>query len=336
MNRRLLLLTLALASITALAQTQTTELHTVGTPGPVDKTTQTEDVHFRADVYQRMTVPVRVSGTGPYRFLVDTGADRTAISRELAAHLGLAAGEDAELHSIARQSIVQTATVPSLQLTRKEMKVTDAPLLTTENMGADGILGVDSLRSQRIMFDFEQQTMSIVPSATPDFKDEPGTIVIEANRRNGRLIVTEATANGHSVVVIIDTGSQISLGNPALRRALMGNKKLSASEEIVLESVTGDKLTGDYMLVRELEMGPVGLKDLAIVFANAHIFKQLKLQDRPALLLGMNAMHAFKKVSIDFAAKTLRLVVPEHSALDVQTAEARRIAPPIKTASAGR
>ena len=95
-------------------------------------------------------------------------------------------------------------------------------------------------------------------------------------------------------------------------------------------SVTGDKLTGHYMMVRELQMGPVGLKDLAIVFADAHIFKQLKLEDRPALLLGMNAMRAFKKVSIDFAAKTLRLVVPEHSALDVQTAQVPRTSLPPK------
>jgi len=336
MARQLLLVVLALASGAASAQTRTQELQTVGTPGPVDKTTQTEDVRFRGDGFQRMTVPVRVSGMGPYRFLVDTGADRTAISRELAAHLGLEAGAAAELHSIARESTVQTVTVPSLQLTRRELKVRDAPLLLGENMGADGILGVDSLHSQRIMFDFEKQTMSIVPSATPDFVDEPGTIVVEANRRNGRLIVTEATANGHSVVVIIDTGSQISLGNQALHRALIGNKQLSGSEEVMLESVTGDKLFGDYISVREITMGPVGLNNLAIVFANSHIFKQLKLQDRPALLLGMNAMRAFKKVSIDFAAKRLRLVVPEHSALDTQTADARRALRPMLQPVAGQ
>jgi hypothetical protein len=160
--------------------------------------------------------------------------------------------------------------------------------------------------------------------------------VIEANRRNGRLIVTEATANGHSVVVVIDTGSQITLGNQALHRALLGNKMLNGSEEIVLESVTGDRLIGDYMFVREITMGPVGLKDLAIVFADAHVFKQLKLEDRPALLLGMNAMRAFKKVSIDFAAKTLRLVVPEHSALDAQTAEMRRALRPTMTTTTGQ
>jgi predicted aspartyl protease len=322
MARRLLLLTLALASSAAVAQTRSPQqLQTVGTPGPVDRTTQTEDVRFRTDFFERMTVPVIVSGTGPYRFLVDTGADRTAISRELAAHLGLQAGEAAELHSISRASMVQTADLPSIQLTRRELKVKDAPVLLSANMGADGILGVDSLRSQRIMFDFEKQTMEVVPSASPDFKDEPGTIVVEANRRNGRLIVTEAVANGHSVTVIIDTGSQISLGNQALRRSLRG-KQMSGHEEVMLESVTGDRLAGDYMVVRELSMGPVGLKDLAIVFADAHIFKQLKLDDRPALLLGMNAMRAFKKVSIDFASKKLRMIVPEHSALDVRLADA--------------
>jgi hypothetical protein len=74
------------------------------------------------------------------------------------------------------------------------------------------------------------------------------------------------------------------------------------------------------MMVHDLKMGPVGLKDLAIVFADAHIFKQLKLDKKPALLLGMNAMRAFKKVSIDFAARRLRLVVPEHSELDTKMA----------------
>ena len=115
MARRLLLLTLALASGAAFAQTRTPQqLQPVGTPGPVDKTTQTEDVRFRTDFFQRMTVPVLVSGTGPYRFLVDTGADRTAISRELAARLNLEAGAQAELHSIAKASMVNTATVPRL------------------------------------------------------------------------------------------------------------------------------------------------------------------------------------------------------------------------------
>ena len=59
--------------------------------------------------------------------------------------------------------------------------------------------------------------------------------------------------------------------------------------------------------MRELSLGGVTLTNLAIVFADAHTFKQLGLNQRPALLLGMNAMRAFKKVSIDFANRKFRV-----------------------------
>jgi predicted aspartyl protease len=321
MIRRLLLALTVLAGSPALnAQTATTQLQAVSGPGEIDKTTQTEDVKFRTEAYQRMTVPVRLSGTGPYRFLVDTGADRTAISRQLAAQLKLASGDAAELHSIAGVSTVSTATVPSLQLTRTPVRIVDAPLLDSVNMGADGILGVDSLRSQRVTFDFLAQTMSIVPSATRDFADEPGTIVVQAYRRNGRLVVTDATASGLELTVVLDTGSQVSIGNLALRDRLLRNNLVDGAQEVELQSVTGETLKGEFMFVRELEIGGVTLKNLAVVFADAHTFKQLKLDAKPALLLGMNAMRAFKKVSIDFASRTLRVIVPEHSAADVQMA----------------
>jgi predicted aspartyl protease len=160
-----------------------------------------------------------------------------------------------------------------------------------------------------------------VSSAVPDFEVEPGTIVVQGTRRNGRLILTEATANGRSIVVVIDTGSQISVGNEALRRALLGEKLLKPDQhQVELLSVTGERISGDYMFVREIRIGDVGLKNLAVVFTDAHTFRQLKLDKRPALLLGMNAMRAFKKVSIDFASRKLRVVLPQESSLDLKLA----------------
>jgi len=146
----------ALAAILATsglsAQTRTTTLEAVSGIPDVDKTTQTEDVKFKSDIAQRMTVPVLLGGSGPYRFLVDTGADRTAISREVANRLKFVAGDDASLHSVAGVSTVSTATVPSLQLTRKEIHNINAPLLESANMGADGILGTDSLPRRCLSF----------------------------------------------------------------------------------------------------------------------------------------------------------------------------------------
>src|SRR5262249_4032177 len=122
MNKRLSTAALiAFASGTALAaQPQTLPVEAVSGPPGIDRTTQTEDVKFKSDATQRMTVPVLLSGHGPYRFLVDTGADRTAISREIATRLKFAAGETASLHSVAGVSTVATATVPALQVTSRE------------------------------------------------------------------------------------------------------------------------------------------------------------------------------------------------------------------------
>jgi predicted aspartyl protease len=322
MHRHLLMFTLAaLAGGSASpAQQPAPAQPPAASQSEVDKTGQTEDVKFRNDRFARMTVPVLLAGTGPYRFLVDTGANRTAISRELAAKLKLAAGQSASLHSVTEMSTVSTAMVPDLQFTRRNVRVADAPLLESVNMGADGILGVDSLRSQRVMFDFEGQTMSIVPSRTYDSSSDPGAIVITARTRNGRLIITEAKVNGRRVTVVLDTGSEISVGNSALRRLLVGTKVLDPAHRIEITSVTGGTIAGDYMFVRELEMSGVSITNLAVIFADAHSFKTLNLDRQPALLLGMNALRAFKRVSIDFANKTFKVVLPQSSENNVKMA----------------
>lgn len=323
MIERLVALSLLTVGTALSAQPAMTKLDAVSGEPSIDKVTQTEDVRFKNDLADRMTVPVRLSGSGPYRFLVDTGADRTAISRQLAGRLNLQAGDRAELHSIAGASSVSTAAVPGLQLTRKAVNIAEAAVLDSANMGADGILGVDSLRSERVLFDFEDQTLSIVPSTVPDFLEEPGTIVVRGTRKNGRLVLTDAAANGHSLTVVVDTGSQVSIGNRPLREKLLDRGLINTAQKVEIESVTGEKISGDYMFVRELDIGGVTLKNLAIVFADAHTFKQLGLDRKPALLLGMNAIRAFKKVSIDFANRKFRVVLPEQSSLSFELAQAR-------------
>ena len=322
MMRHSLMLVTALAVVTPLsAQTTTTRFDPVAGVPEIDKTTQTEDLAFK-NRDDRMTVPVRLAGAGPYQFLVDTGADRTAVSRQLVTRLKLPSSGGVELHSISGVSNVGTAKIENVQLTRTPATI-DAAVLDGSNMGADGIVGIDLLSSQRIQFDFEKQTMSIVPSATPEPLEDRGSIVVRAKRKNGRLVITDAVANDEALTVVLDTGSQITVGNQALRRALIGDNLVDIDKSVELESVTGQKVTGDYMFIKQLTIGGVGLTNLAVVFTDAHTFKQLGLDKRPALLLGMNAIRAFKRVSIDFANRKLRVVLPEHSELDVRLADAR-------------
>lgn len=304
-------------SAPAFAQSRTTIFDSVSDRHSLDSTTQTEDVKFKDDHADRMTVAVELSGKGPYRFLVDTGADRTALSTELANRLQLPRGSAARLHSVAGVQNVETATISSLRLTSKSIRVANAPLLSEYHIGADGILGVDSLKSQRVMFDFKTKTMSIVPSERrllPEDKDKD-TIVVTARQRNGRLVLTKARAEGTPVAVVLDTGSQVTIGNAALRNRLLRGYRngMDRLGKVSLRSVTGEELIGEYVVIKKLEIGGATLTNLSVVFADAHTFGQLGLDKGPAMLLGMNAMRAFDRVSIDFASKKLRLLMPEHS-----------------------
>jgi predicted aspartyl protease len=303
---------LVLGGTTALAEPSRPPIHMDAevVPSQIDNTTITDEVPIGKDGGDRMTVKVSVSGKGPYQFLVDTGAERTIISRELAHRLSLEVGKDAVLHSVIGVNDVNTVFIPHLQVSNSVISVVDAPALAASNIGADGMLGIDSLRSQRVLFDFKAQTMSITPSSRPIEKLDGQTIVVRARARQGRLIFTQAQIDGQRVTVIVDTGSQVTIGNLALQRALMKRRLWTAPDPVTIESVTGEKLSAKVAQIEKLELGDVRIENLAVAFADAHIFKQLNIKGDPALLLGMNAMRAFDRISIDFASKKVRFVLP--------------------------
>ena len=59
-----------------------------------------------------------------------------------------------------------------------------------------------------------------------------------------------------------------------------------------------------------LDLSGVEVQHLTVAFASARIFKGLGYGDKPAILLGIDAMRSFDKVSIDCAQKKARFVLP--------------------------
>lgn len=307
----------------AIAQPLTTTVETVREAPPASSATPAQDMAFEMDRTDRMTVPVLIGGTGPYPFLVDTGADRTAVSSRLAARLALAPGRTATLHSVTGSTVVQTAKVPRLEINKSRVRSVEAALLERSNIGAEGILGVDSLRSERVTFDFGRQLISIVPSTQRIEREDRDAIVIRGTLKRGHLIVTNARVNGARLTVVLDTGSEVTMGNSALRQRLERLNRLGEPQLGEMISVTGQKLVGEVYSIRQLTIGEVTFRDLAIMFSDAPIFGSLGLEEGPTMLLGMNAMRAFDKVSIDFANKKLRMVMPLHSSREGAQVAAR-------------
>jgi predicted aspartyl protease len=260
----------------------------------------------------RMTVPVEIAGAGPFPFIIDTGAQRSVISRQLAAHLGLATGRRVRVVAMAGTSDVDTAILPTLSVSPKPVarvggERIEAPMFEARHLGAPGMLGIDTLQGQALTIDFDAQRMQVTPSSKRErLKREPGEIVIQARSLFGQLVVTSATVAGRRVRVVLDTGTSVSLGNLALRRLLAGRR----GETTVLTSVLGVQISADYALLPEMTLGPAKIRALPIAFADAAPFRVFGIDDKPALMLGMDALRLFRRVHIDFANRELRLLLP--------------------------
>lgn len=276
------------------------------------------------DSSQRMTVPVNIDGKGPYHFIVDTGAERTVISRELARALALGPGRRAVVHSMTEVREVPTVVIPALEVSSRTVRDIQAPALAAANLGAAGMLGVDSLQSQRILFDFGKKTMTISPSRKQEQRWADDAIVVTARSRFGHLVLVDAAIEGQKVWVIIDTGAQVSVGNEALRAKLQARGKLGKTVPVQLISVTGGMTIAQATAVKRLKIGGIDIENMPIAFADVHPFKKLELTHRPALLLGMDALQLFERVSVDFANRKVRLLPGDTSFLQQRIMTASR------------
>ena len=263
------------------------------------------------DASERMTVPVKIAGGGPYHFIVDTGAQRTVISRELAGTLGLVAGPDVHLTSMSGTGIVGTFVIPTISVGALGGTRIEAPALDSRNLGAPGLLGLDTLQDHMVTIDFERQQMTVTPSVVQRHAAPAATgeVIVHARSLMGQLVVTDAYYHGRRIQVIVDTGSVVSMGNLALRKAVAHGTK--GMQSISLLGVTGEVLVADYTQVNQIKVAGIDFNNLPVAFADAEPFKRFNLIKRPALLLGMDAMKLFRRVQIDFPNRTLRLLLPK-------------------------
>ena len=268
-----------------------------------------EQIAIEKDRLERMTVSVRIDQGGPYAFIIDTASQRTILSKEIAGALALDIEDEVTIVALAGSTVVQTVFVPRLTLGKRSYDGLISPTFRSANIGADGVLGLDSLQGQRILFDFLARNISIEDTSEPLKARSHREIVVTARRRSGQLIFTNATIAGVRTSVIIDTGGELSIGNKALQRRL--RLKSSAMVQTSLVDVTGRSVQADYGIAEELLIGRARFGIIPIAFADIAPFKALKLDKSPALFLGMDALRKFDRVAIDFANRKIYFLIPK-------------------------
>lgn len=273
---------------------------------------------YLIDNSTRMTVPVRINGSDPVPFIVDTGSERTIIAHELAQSLALEAGPPLVLATVGGREEVGSFLIDNLDMATIKVADLEAPALARQNLGAFGLIGIDSLEDHKLLLDFRGGRMDVLKSkkGRSKTKVEDGMIIVTAKRKAGRMILSSAKIDGRKIDIILDTGAQTSIANTAMRKKLRSSNR-GALHPVTMRSVTGDVITGDLTQIRDIEISGLSINNLPIIMTdNNYVFDVLGLNERPAILLGMDAMKLFDRVVIDFTNRRVGFELPRQGGLN--------------------
>ncbi len=278
-------------------------------PATIDENLEVAGEAIEAEsLRSRLFLDVHVNGTGPWRFLVDSGADRSVIGAALAERLKLPREETVMLRGMAGTMEVSTVRIDTLRIGPSTIDTIIAPALPERFVGAQGIIGIDALADQRILLDFDAKRVTIQDSRRPQ-AFEPGEIVVTARRRKGQLILTQVTVEGDRTYAVIDTGSELTLGNTAMLRRIGRAGRERSLQLISLQSVTGQTFLAKVAVLPELRIGGIIMQNVAVAFTDAPPFDLFGLDKQPALLLGTDLLKNFKRLSLDFRNRKVRFTL---------------------------
>jgi predicted aspartyl protease len=253
---------------------------------------------------------VMINGKGPFRFMLDTGANRTVLASGTVEKLALESSPNDRVlvRGISGLTAVPLVHVASVASGTLQMHDLSAPVMSGPVFeGIDGILGMDGLAGMRLTADFVRDRVVISASSGAP----PSALyVLHGRFVSDRLLLVQGRINGIATAAVIDTGTTRTLGNEALFAALThaypAATAASAKEGGV--DVTDTAQPGTERRIPTLQFGTAGINDLQVTFGDYGVFKTWGLQGKPALLLGMDVLGSLAYFSIDYDRAELQML----------------------------
>lgn len=277
---------------------------------PVAPLVEDRPIQLLSNLFTRVGAAVSINGHGPFTFVIDTGAGTTSIADTLADRLQLRPLPPVLVHGITEARMTRSVAIERLQLSGLGFRNLACPVFPRDQLGADGLIGLDVLDRFRLKFNVARRTASLNVRGVSILMG--GDLVTGSRLRRegmragrgrfGQMIMTQITVEGQPTAAFIDSGAQYSIGNMALRQAAAARRRDGGrlARQVPLYGVTGQSLSADLAMVDDLRFGPQRLGPTPMLFADLHCFDTLGLSGRPALLIGADLLGRFREVTLDF------------------------------------
>ena len=261
----------------------------------------------RRDRIGRIWAPVFINDKGPFRLVLDTGASNSAVNSRVAERLGLPLNDANSiiLRGVTGSRIVPTIPINSLVVGDLELQGRRLPIVTDALGGAEGVLGTEGLLDKRIYIDFSRDRITIFKSHLE--QPPKGFTAVPFKIVGGLLMIIDARIGRVKAKAIIDTGGQATLGNVALREALLRRYRETRVRPDTITGATLDVQHGDRIPTPPIELGGLTLRDVSVTIGDMYIFQHWHMTNEPTILVGMDLLGLVDTMIIDYRTKMLQI-----------------------------
>jgi predicted aspartyl protease len=269
----------------------------------------------------RIWAPVLINGKGPYKMVLDTGANHSAVTKAVAASLGMQLDPASQvlLHGVTGSANVPTIRAESLLFGDLMVEAVMLPIVPDALGGAQGVLGTEGLVDKRVSIDFMHDLITIRRSHGR--MRETGYIVVPVELNKDHLLVTRVRIGGVWAKAIIDTGAQSSVANVALLDALQKRSHYKLTEDKVI-GTTDDVQNGLGTSLPSIQLGSIRIEGARITMGDLQIFDSWKMKDEPVVLIGMDTIGLVEEFIIDYARR--ELIIRPHGNGGVEIGDSAR------------
>ena len=247
---------------------------------------QAQVVELDRTVSGHLSLDVGIGEHGEYTFAVDTGANRTAISQNVAESLGFVStwSEPDDVQSLTRlfeAELFHMADIDVPGMDRQTLDMVVVPVPPTHSSDVAGLLGLDAFEGLRYEIDFQNARMDLSSGAVMHGDGE-------VSEEFGLLFGAARIGQSNRVArVIIDSGSPYTIANPTLHFRFLSRDGIRYRISGV-EGRTGHD--ADFFTVRQFRIGNLCVRRQPVLQADLDIFHAVEWQAEPAIVIGMDIL----------------------------------------------